>query len=72
MKVSDYIVSKGLTVRLVAQQAKIQRQTIYYYGTEYEPTVRSLNKIAQAMTELGVPTTVKDLVAATYDALNEA
>lgn len=66
MTIEEYIKSRGLTVKLVAQQTGMTRQAIHQYGTKFTPTARTLNKIAKAMTELGAETKVIDLVAAMY------
>lgn len=69
MRIAEYIRFRGLTVTLVAQKMKVSKQSISQYGREYghTPTAKSLEKVANAMTELGAPTTVVDLVAAQYD-----
>lgn len=70
MRIVDYIRSKGLIAAHVANKAKITRQTISQYGDKnygYMPTAKSLERIAQAMTEMGVETKVVDLVAALYE-----
>ena len=59
---AKYIENKGLTVKLVSQQMGVSRQAIEKYGKDFTPTAKTLNKIATAMTELGVPTTPIDLV----------
>ena len=68
MKIADYIRSRGLIVAHVSQKMGVTRQAIGQYGKEYGhiPTARSLERVAKAMTELGAPTTVVDLVAAMY------
>lgn len=64
MTLSDYITAKGLSVKLIAQSLGISRQTVYDYGRGDMPTYKTLKKIADAMTEMGVPTTVVELYAA--------
>lgn len=59
---TEYIKGKGLTVPLVAQQMGVRKQWLYEFGKANTPTAKSLNKVATAMTELGVPTTPLDLV----------
>lgn len=66
MTISDYIRSKGLTVRLVAQKMGVRRQAIENYGRQFNPTEKTLTKVAKAMTELGAPTTVVDIFKATH------
>lgn len=66
MTLTTYIKNRGLTVRLVCQQLGITRQALSQYGRNYMPTAKTLNKIAQAMTELGAKTTVVDLVTIMY------
>ena len=58
----EYIDSKGLTVQLVSQQMGVSRQWLHNCGKVYTPTAKTLNKIATAMTELGVETKPIDLV----------
>lgn len=67
MTVSEFIKRKGLTVRLVAQEMGVTRQAIEQYGKQFVPTAKTLKRLAQAMTVLGVPTTPADIVAATYE-----
>lgn len=65
MTISEYIKAKGLTASYVAKQMGVKRQTISYYSNgKYNPSLRTLTRIAGAMTELGVSTTVADIVAA--------
>ena len=64
MYLSDYITKKGLSVQLVAQACGTSRQNIYKIGRKCSPTYNTLKKIADAMTEMGVPTTVVELYAA--------
>lgn len=66
MTISSYIRSKGLSVRLVAQKMGVRRQAIENYGKLFNPTEKTLTKVATAMTALGVPTTVVDLYQATH------
>lgn len=67
MKVTEYIKSRGLTPKLVSQKLGITRQCLAQYGSDRIPTARTLEKTAKAMTELGAPTTVVDLVSAIYE-----
>ena len=62
MDLVGYIKSKGLTLTLVAQEAKVSRQALSQYGKRFVPTNKTLKKVADAMTALGVPTNVVDLV----------
>lgn len=66
MTIENYIKSRGLTVKLVAQQMGVTRQAINEYGTKFTPTAKTLYKIANAMTELGAETKVVDLVKVLY------
>ena len=59
---AEYIKAKGLTVQLVAQQMGVRDKTLYAYGRGDTPTVKTLQKLAKALTELGVPTTAVELV----------
>ena len=63
MTLNEYIKSRGLTMRIVAQKMGITRQMIYGYGRYFTPTAKTLKKMAEAMTELGAETTVVDLVS---------
>lgn len=67
MTIRKYLRSRGLNVNIVAQEMRISRQSLSEYGVKYTPTAKTLKKVAQAMTNLGVPTTAADLVAALYD-----
>lgn len=62
-KIARYIKSKGLTLTAVAQKAGITRQALAMYGEDFSPTLKTLTKVAKAMTALGVPTTANDLVS---------
>lgn len=64
MELSEYITKQGLSVRLVSQKLKISRQAVFQYGKEHCPTAKTLEKIAKAMTELGVTTTAVDIFTA--------
>lgn len=61
-KIARYIKSKGLTITEVAAKAGVSKQAISQYGEEFSPTLKTLTKVAKAMTSLGVPTTAADLV----------
>ncbi len=67
MTMNEYAKRRGLTVRLISQKMSVSRQAVEQYGKQYMPTVKVLEKTAKAMTELGAPTTVVDLVAALYE-----
>lgn len=67
MTMNEYAKSRGLTVRLISQKMSVSRQAVEQYGKQHMPTVKVLEKIAKAMTELGAPTTVVDLVAVLYE-----
>jgi|GEM_PF-4293893 len=62
-KLTHYIKERGLYPALVAAQMGVRRQALANYGKRFTPTANTLKKIAMAMTELGAPTTVKDLVS---------
>lgn len=63
MKMTVYIRKRGLTPRAVAQKIKVRRQALEQYGNKYMPRVETMEKVANAMTELGAPTTVVDILA---------
>lgn len=67
MRMCEYLKSRSLTVKVVAQEMGISNQAVSKMGVEYAPTAKTLKKVAQAMTNLGVPTTAADLVEALYD-----
>lgn len=66
MTIEEYIKSRGLTTKLVAQKANISKQAINQYGTRFTPTAKTLLKIADVMTALGAETKVVDLVKVMY------
>ena len=68
MSLKDFVNKKGLKMSTLAQQMGISRQALDNYGTRgYYPTVKTLKKISQALTDLGAATTVVELVASVYD-----
>lgn len=67
MTMTEYIYSRGLKSATVAQECKVSRQAIEQLGKSRNPTVKTMKKIAKAMTNLGAPTTVVDLTVAIYD-----
>lgn len=66
MTIEQYIKSRGLTTKLVAQKIGVSRQALNQYGTRFTPTAKTLDKIAKAMTELGADTKVVDIVQVLY------
>ena len=66
MTFKEYVKARGLTIRLVSQKAGMTRQAIENYGKKFTPTVKTLQKLADAMTELGAETKVVDLVPIFY------
>lgn len=66
MTINEFIRSRGLTISLVAQKRGVSRQVIANYGKARNPSVKTLQKLAQAMSELGALTTVADIVKALY------
>lgn len=66
MTIEQYIKSRGLSTKLVAQAMKISRQALNNYGKKFTPTANTLFKIAEAMTALGAETKVVDLVEVLY------
>lgn len=67
MTMNEYAKIRGLRAAHISQKIGITRQALEQYGKVYMPTVKSLEKVANAMTELGAPTTVVDLVVALYE-----
>ncbi len=68
MTMKEYAKSRGLEVKQIAKKMGVTRQNVYKIGSDplQPPRVGTLLKVAKAMTELGAPTTVVDLVAALY------
>ncbi len=66
MTMHEYIESRGLTTRLVAQKMDVSRQALEHYGKKFQPTAKTLSRVAEAMTELGAPTTVLDIFKAIH------
>ena len=66
MTFKEYVKLRGLTLKLVAQKAGVTKQAIDQYGKKFTPTAKTLQKIAEAMTELGAETKVVDLVPIFY------
>lgn len=66
-KIAKYIKRHGLTLSAVAEKAGITRQALAQYGQTFNPTLTTLRKVAEAMTALGVPTKVTDLVEVLYN-----
>ena len=64
MQISEFIKSKGLSATIVAQAIGVSRQAVSNYGRKNKPTYKTLKKIADAMTGMGVPTTVVEIFAA--------
>lgn len=64
MQISEFIKSKGLSAKIVAQALGVSRQAISQYGRRDKPTYKTLKKIADAMTDMGVPTTVVEIFTA--------
>lgn len=66
MTMNEYLHSRGLKSATVAQECKVSRQAIEQLGKRRNPTVKTMKKVAKAMTNLGAPTTVVDLTVAIY------
>lgn len=65
MKLTKYINERGLIASHVAVKLGVTRQYLDQYDAgNRSPTLKTLTKIAYAMTELGAPTTVADLSTA--------
>lgn len=60
---TDYLRNRGLNICVVAQKLGVTRQAIAKYNGNKMPRVDTMERIARAMTELGAPTTVVDLLA---------
>lgn len=61
MKLSIYISEKGLVTSHVARQMGVSRQQLDQYCNDRFPNLKTTLRIAEAMTALGVPTTVGDI-----------
>lgn len=66
-KIAKYIKQHGITLSAVADKAGITRQALARYGENFNPTVGTLKKVADAMTALGAPTKIADLVEVFYN-----
>ena len=65
MKLTKYINERGLIANHVAVKLGVTRQYLDQYDAgARSPTLKTLTRIATAMTELGAPTTVADLSTA--------
>ena len=65
MKLTKYINERGLIAAHVAVKLGVTRQYFDQYDAwKRSPTLKTLTRIATAMTELGAPTTVADLSTA--------
>lgn len=65
MKLTAYMRERGLIASHVAVKLRVSRQYLDQYDIgNRSPTLKTLKKIAAAMTELGAPTTVADLSTA--------
>ncbi len=65
MRLTQYIHERGLYPAHVASKMGVTRQCFEQYDRGvHSPTLKSLTKIAAAMTELGALTTVADLSTA--------
>lgn len=71
-KIAKYIKRRGLTLSAVAKKVGVSRQALTHYGVDFNPTMNTLKKTAEAMTALGVPTKVTDLVDVLYSYNEEA
>ncbi len=67
MTFKEYVKARGLTLKLVAQKAGMSRQAVDNCGKKFTPTVKTLQKLADAMTALGAETKVVDLVPIFYN-----
>ncbi len=66
-KMCAYIRSRGLLVKTVAQKVGTSSQNISKIGeNNVTPNLKTLERVAKAMTELGAPTTVVALTVAIY------
>lgn len=66
-KMCKYLRSRGLLVKTVAQKVGSTSQAVCKIGeNDTTPNLKTLEKLANAMTDLGAPTTVVDLTAALY------
>lgn len=64
MTLNEFIRTRRLVPAHVAQKLGMSRQQINEYGNGKYPTLRTTVRIANAMTEMGSPTTVADISAA--------
>ena len=66
MTLQEFLREKGLRPAHVAQKIGVSRQAIEKYGRGHNPLVATVEKVAQAMTELGVPTKAIDIIRALH------
>lgn len=67
-KMCKYLRSRGLRVKTLAQELKVSNQAISKLGENgVSPNIKTLHSIATALTNLGFPTTVVDLVKVLYE-----
>lgn len=67
MTLNEYIKSRGLIPAHVAQKLGISRQMINEYGKGKLPTLRTTERIAKAMTDMGAETSIADISGALLD-----
>lgn len=72
MKIGEYFRSRGLSTKLMAQKLGVTRQALEQYTNgKHKPNYRTVEKIAVAMTEMGVETTIADIYGAICDDIAE-
>lgn len=71
MTLQEFLKEKGLRPAHVAQKIGVSRQAIEKYGRGHNPFVSTMEKVAAAMTELGVPTKAIDIIRALHPETEE-
>ena len=66
MTMTEFLKEKGLRPAHIAQKIGVSRQAIEKYGRNHNPYASTMEKVAQAMTDLGVPTTAIDIIRALH------
>ena len=66
MTLQEFLKEKGLRPAHVAQKIGVSLEAIEKYGRGHNPFVSTMEKVAQAMTELGVPTKAIDIIRALH------
>ena len=61
-----YLRAYGLSIKAVAQEMGVTDATVYTIGVRHQPSVATFERLAAAMTNLGVPKTTVDVMNDLY------